>query len=264
LKNASGTHQDVPFQRVEKCQRDTSGRPLSENNNADDLHSNEQRWSEVSAMRRFILLVVLCGEARFLMAACTASGEAWPWNRFLHSVCFNSAVHKNVFLSPDKAKRIEVEEGKGFSLIVNGRTIAWPNYGKYVVLPIEFSWSPNSDAFFVNDGEGSGMNSVLHVFRLQDSGVGEEPNFNKLVAAAFRKDVGCSATAADPIVRGIGWSKDGAQILAFAQATVSNSCGTQGTFRGVILNLKTGSIERLDSEADARRVLHVLLPYNMR
>jgi hypothetical protein len=215
-------------------------------------------------MRRFILLVCLCAEARLLMAACTASGEPWPWNRALRSICFNGAIHKNVVLSPDAAKRIEVEENKGFNLIVNGRTIAWPNYGKYAVLPIEFSWSPNSDVFFVNDGERSGMNSVLRVFRVQNSGVGEGPDFNKLVATAFRKDVGCAAAAADPTVRGVGWSKDGAQIFAFTQATVNNSCGAQGNFRDVVLNLKTGSIERLYSESEARRVFRNLLPYNMR
>ena len=104
------------------------------------------------------------------------------------------------------------------------------------------------------------MNSVLRVFRLQDTGVTEGPDFNKLVAAAFRKDIGCSAAAADPTVRGVGWSKDGAQIFAFAQATVNNSCGTQGNFRGVVLNLKTGSIERVYSEVEARPVFRDLLP----
>ena len=70
-------------------------------------------------MRRCILLVCLCAEAQLLVAACTTSGEPWPWNRSLRAVCFNGAIHKNALLSPDKAKRIEVEENKGFSLIVN-------------------------------------------------------------------------------------------------------------------------------------------------
>jgi hypothetical protein len=138
------------------------------------------------------------------MAACSRSGERSPWNPSIRSVCFSRTVHKNVFLSPDKAKQIEVDENKGFSLVVNGRTVAWPNYGKYIVLPIEFSWSPNSEVFFVNDGEGSGMNSVLHVFRLQDSAAAEGPNFNNLVTAEFRKDVGCSVAASDPVLRGLG------------------------------------------------------------
>jgi hypothetical protein len=70
------------------------------------------------------------------------------------------------FFSADKGKRIEVEEGKGYTLIVNGRTVAWPNYGRYVVLQIVFSWSPTSEAIFVNDDEGSGMNPVLHDCRV--------------------------------------------------------------------------------------------------
>jgi hypothetical protein len=212
-------------------------------------------------MRRLILLVGLCAQAQLVIAACTASGEPWPWNRSLRSVCFDDAIHKNVFLSPDKAKRIEVEEGKGYTLIVNGRTVPWPNYGRYVVLPIVFSWSPNSDAFFVNDGEGSGMNSVLHVFRLQDSGVSEVPDLNKRVAGAFRKDVGCLAAAADPAVWGIGWSKGGLQIFAYAQATVNNPCGSQDDLRGVVLNVKTGSMEHWYSEPETRRVFRDLLPH---
>jgi len=215
-------------------------------------------------MRALILLVGLCAEAQLATAACTASGELWPWNRFLRSVCFNGAIHKNVLWSPDKAKRIEVEEGKGYTLIVNGRTVAWPNYAKHVVLPIEFSWSPNSDAFFVNDGEGSGMNSVLRVFRLQDASVAEVPDLNNLVAAAFRNDVGCPVAAANPTVRGIGWSKEGTQIFAFAQATVENPCGTQGSFHGVVLNLGPESIGRLYSERETRRLFGNLLPHNMR
>ena len=215
-------------------------------------------------MRGLIVLMCLSAQAGLVMGACTALGEMWPWNRSLHSVCFSESVHKNVFLSPDRAKRIQVEEGKGYELIVDGRSLVWPNYGKYVVLPIEFSWSPNSDAFFVNDGEGSGLDSVLHVFRIQDSKVMALPDVNKLVAAAFRRAVGCPATAADPTVRGIGWSKNGAQIFGFAQATVNNPCGAQGDFRGVVLNAKTGFIEQLYSEAEARRVFRDLLPDNMR
>jgi hypothetical protein len=179
-------------------------------------------------------------------------------------VCFNNAIHKNVLLSPDRTKRIEVEEGKGYTLLIDGRAVAWPDYGRYVVAPIEFSWSPNSDAFFVNDGEGSGMYSVLHVFRLEGSSVAEAPSLKKLTVEAFRRDIRCPAAAADPAVWGIGWSKDGAQIFAFAQATVNNPCGDQGEFRGVVLNWKAGAIERWYSEAETRRFLRDLLPRNMR
>jgi hypothetical protein len=212
-------------------------------------------------MKRLILLASLCAEVQLGMAACTSSGKPWPWNPALRSVCFTDAIHKNAFLSPDKAKRIEIEEGKGYTLIVNGRTVAWPNYGKYVVLPMVFSWSPTSDALFANDGEGSGMNSVLHVFRLQDSGAVEVPDFYKIVVAAFRKDVGCPSAAADPAVWGIGWSKDGLQIFAYAQATVNNPCGSQDDLRGVVLNVKAGSIEHWYSEPEARRVFRDLLPH---
>jgi len=165
-----------------------------------------------------------------------------------------------VFLSPDKAKRIEVEENKGFSLIV-GRPVAWPNYGKSIVLPVAFSWSPSSDAFFVIDGQGSGEYSQLYVFQMEPVGVVQSRDFNKLVSAAFRKDVGCSTTAADPSITGLGWSKDGAKIFVFAQATVHDPCGSQGDLRGVTLNVKAGSIERWYSERETRRVFRDILPH---
>lgn len=213
-------------------------------------------------MKWIFLLLTLCAEAQFAVGACTSSGQPWAWNPSIRGVCFNGTVRKNVFGSPDKEKRIEVEEGKGYTFTVNNRTVALPNYGKYVVLPIGFSWSPRSDAFFVNDGEGSGMNSILRVFRLQGSGLAELPDPNKVIAAAFRKDPGCATSAADPAVWGIGWSKDGLQIFAYAIATVNNPCGSQGDLRGVVLNARTGSVDHWYSESDARRVFRGLLPHD--
>ena len=177
------------------------------------------------------MLIGLWLQAQFVTAVCTRTGEPWPWNPFLRNVCFSTRIHKNVFISPNKVNRIEVQEGEGFRLFVGVQAIGWPNYGRYVVLPIEISWSPLSDGFIVNDGEGSGMNSHFHVFHLQGSAVSEMWDFYSLATAAFRKSVGCPASTADPTVRGIGWSKDGRQVFAFAQATVDRSCGTQGKFR---------------------------------
>ena len=87
------------------------------------------------------------------------------------------------------------------------------------------------------------------------------PDLDKRVAATFRKDIGCPAAAADPAVWGIGWSKDGAQIFVYAQATVNNPCGSQGDLRGMALNVSTGAIEHRYSEPEARRVFRHLLPH---
>src|SRR5580692_10625012 len=111
-------------------------------------------------MKSVVLAMILFAGTRSGAGSCTVSGASWEWNRFIRDVCFTRTIHKNVFVSPDHTKRIEVEEDKGTVLIVNGHAVPWRDYEKYVVLPIEFSWSPTSEAFFVNDGEGSGMNSV--------------------------------------------------------------------------------------------------------
>ncbi len=55
-----------------------------------------------------------------------------------------------------------------------------------VVPPAMLSWSLRSDAFFINDGEGSGISSVLRLFRVAAYGVTEDPTIHKGALSRFR------------------------------------------------------------------------------
>jgi DNA-binding beta-propeller fold protein YncE len=186
------------------------------------------------------------------------------WDSQLRNVCFTATIKRNVFTSPDGRKEV-VAEHNGFHVGVAGTVLNLPKGANDSFYPSEVAWSPSSEMFFVNNGDGSGTDGwTLQVFQLRGSAVTRGQGFNAMVVAAFRKAVGCPASAVDPNVRGLGWSKDGSELFAFAQSTVSASCGPQGTFRGVVLNLKTGSIEHFYPEATTRHLFHDLLPFNMR
>ena len=199
-----------------------------------------------------------------IAAQCTTQGWSWPWNNQLRAVCFTEAVRRNVFVSPDGRVNL-IAERNGFHIEMSGATLPLPEGANRTFYPSEVAWAPASGAFFINNGDGSGTDGwALQVFQFAGSGVVRGADFNALVVGAFRKAVGCAASAVDPNVRGLGWSKDGHELFALAQSTVSRSCGPQGTFRGAVLNLRTRALEHFYSAAETRRVLHNLLPYNMR
>lgn len=198
-------------------------------------------------------------------ASCTSQGEILPWGRHVRAVCFEEGVERDVFPSPDKRKSVVAEMGIGFHVLENDRSVDLPAGANDTFYPSELAWSPRSDRFFVNNGDGSGLDGwTLQIFRIEGSVVKTEPDFNGLVVAAFRKSVGCPAGAADPNVRGIGWSADGSKVFAFAQSTVKDSCGVQGRFRGVVLSITNGKIVRFYSETETRLIFRDLLPGNMR
>src|SRR6266850_2013687 len=70
---------------------------------------------------------------------------------------------------------------------------------------IMVSWSPKSDAFFVNDGEGSGMTSTFRLFRITSSTVFEDKAVEKATVALYRRRTHCSGRTLDPDVWGFGW-----------------------------------------------------------
>jgi hypothetical protein len=208
------------------------------------------------------LLFFVASQSAF--PACTSSGEPVPWNRDLRSVCFENGIKRNVFVSPDKHKSVVADSGIGYHVIEANRFLNLPDQANDTFFPSEFGWSPRADEFFINNGNGSGLDGwTLQVFRLGNSVVTAEQDFNGLVVVAFRKALACSSSAVDPNVRGLGWSSDGSRLFAFAQSTVHKSCGGQSSFRGMVLNIKEGKIEHFYSESETRSVFRNLLPSNM-
>jgi hypothetical protein len=72
-----------------------------------------------------------------------------------------------IFLSLPNSKVVTVTVDGFLKNSIEGKIIVFK--GPQVEPPAMFSWSPGSDAFFINDGEGSGMASTFRLFRIKGS-----------------------------------------------------------------------------------------------
>ncbi len=218
-------------------------------------------------MRIFILVILALLPAAVQSAECSHEGQSVSsegWSRQIRRVCLTNSIKANYFPSPDRAK-ILVADLNGFHLTINGNLVSWPEGEQFLARGSEVSWSPLSSAFFINSSDGSDPDGwSLKVYSLADAHIVEHTQINQSIAQRFRTDLGCSQEAVDPNVRGLGWSRSGGQIFAFAQAAVNEPCGQQGDFRGVTVDVTSGAIQKFYSETSAKEHFHSLLPYNMR
>ncbi|MGB8536642.1 MAG: hypothetical protein WCD57_09535 [Acidobacteriaceae bacterium] len=218
-------------------------------------------------MKTFILWIVFLSSAVLHAEKCTQSGQSLAsggWPRQLRTLCLTESIKINLFRSPDHRKVIEADID-GFRLIIDGKNALWPDGEEFLANNAEVSWSPTSSAFFINYGDGSGLDGwTINVFTIQGNRVVDHKEINDRIVRLFREHIDCSKESVDPNVRGLGWSRDGTHLFAFAQTTVSEPCGTQGEFRGAVASLADRSISKFYSQAEAKQHFHDLLPYNMR
>jgi hypothetical protein len=218
-------------------------------------------------MKICYLLFLLANLPLLHAVECTRYGKSIAdegWSKQIKRVCLFEGVPVNTFRSPDSRKLI-VADSHGFHLQIDGSMIAWPEGRNLFPSGSEVAWSPTSSAFFINYANGSGLDGwTLRVFVLSDSRLIEHQEINKEIVRRFRAAIGCSARAEDPNVRGLGWSTDGSLIYSFAQSTVNESCGKQGSFRGIVAGLTGEPVREFYSEIEAKRKFINLLPYNMR
>ncbi len=213
-----------------------------------------------------VALILLVGSSLHA-AECTRAGQSIiseGWSAELRRVCFTDSIKKNRFVAPDHEKVLVADE-TGFTVTIRGEKVAWGEGRDFNPWGSEVSWSPTSSAFFINYGNGSGLDGwTINVFSIRDDRLIDHKEINERVVRTFREEIKCSKGAVDPNVRGLGWSRDGEQLFLFAQATVSDPCGVQGDFRGAVIGVINGSISKFYSEVEAKSRFHDLLPYNMR
>jgi len=145
---------------------------------------------------------------------------------------------------------------KGRDLVVSGHSDLEP--------PAMASWSPRSDVFFLNDGEGSGMSSRLRVFYVSDSRAVENWEMNRMIAKAYKQENKCSDSSDDPNVWGLGWSEDGKKMYVMAQTIVGGTCGDTDSFRGYVVDVNTRSLQETLTTTQTKSRFRELLPKNMR
>lgn len=191
---------------------------------------------------------------------CSRSGGI-GWSNQLREVLPDCAVR---IVSPDGTLYLRVDTEGQIGVSRGDDTLHVAGRASRVEPPAMVSWSPISDAFFVNDGEGSGMTSVFRMFRIRNAEVSEDATIHKRAVALFRRLQRCRPEALDPDVWGLGWSADGKHLHVLVQSTVHNPCGAGGHFIGVTINAENDAIEERLSESATRRRFGSLLPPNLR
>jgi len=185
---------------------------------------------------RLLVSAIMCAAFCSISLAqnCEHSGTA-AWNESVRNVVPDCAVE---FPSPNN--RLLLKFASNGTMSVEGMTLRLR--GPQIEPPAMVSWSPRSDAFFVNDGEGSGMSSTFRLFRIKGTEVSEDQAVREAAGSLYRRRTRCSPSAIDPDVAGFGWGNGGSNIYLLVQSTVHEPCGRPDQFISLIVRTSDGKI----------------------
>jgi hypothetical protein len=164
-----------------------------------------------------------------------------------------------VTVSPDGSVKLRIDSNGHISGTATTNLAISPEI-KPVEAPAMLSWAPDSRAFFVNDGEGSGQTSVFRMFRISGDNIGEDFAIYRQAVAFFRNLKKCGSRSVDPDVWGFGWSPDGKRVYLLVQATLHDPCGRTGSFLTLVVNVADGKIIESLSESATKSRFQRLLP----
>lgn len=135
-----------------------------------------------------------------------------------------------VIPSPDNQHIISIRAGR---LTLTGRR--HPSLA--IEQPVVFRWSPTSDTFFLNDGEGSGQVSRFRYFTLAKRGWRESRRLDRAAEQLFLRIFDCTGgTSSYANVTGLSWR--GRMIRAVVQEGVhSEGCLQPRSDRNVMLEV---------------------------
>lgn len=208
--------------------------------------------SSVTAVLFAILSVTNAGVAQ----ECALSGTA-AWSdqlRYAIPSC------DNFFLSPNGRFLLTVDKDGALRVTETASRRALRARPIEIAPPAMVSWAPRSNAFFINDGEGSGMASSFRLFRVEGRNFSEDLTVERMAVSTFRRQAQCAQSSADPNVWGIGWSPDGTRFYLLVQATTNSPCGAPDSFIGMIVALRGNSIVQQMSEDETKRRFRTMLP----
>jgi hypothetical protein len=201
-----------------------------------------------------LLLALLVSLGTVARADCKYAGKP-VWSKQLLDLISDCETR---MISPD-GQKILIMKSDGDLGLSDTKKMSFEPVSYRVEPPAMASWSPDSEAFFIDDGEGSGMSSTFRLFRIHDAHVTRDDSFHQAAVRRFRKTIGCPSSAVDPNVYGFGWSSDGKQVFLLVQATVNESCGTQGTFIVLIASVADDSVIEQLTERQTKKRFRSLL-----
>jgi len=202
--------------------------------------------------------------AALLLAGCgddPRRSEAWTADLVGIDCCATTRLPspnstKTLIFEPDATGRVQVILSAG-----------WLRRQEVGVadIPAVSSWAPESQGFFISDGEGSGQTGAFRLFRTPDNGAALELTAaNRAAVAAYRAHVGCPAEASDPALRGLGWSKNGRRALVLAQPSIHKPCGQPDAYMVMAVALEDGRVLQQYAAAEAAERFGALIPANVR
>lgn len=166
---------------------------------------------------------------------CKSSDTHPAWNESIRDVVAGCAAE---FPSPNNHLLLKIASDGAMS--VEGTTLHLS--GPHVEPPAMVSWSPESDAFFVNDGEGSGVSSTFRLFRMKGTSFYEDKAVGQAAASLYRRRTNCSGASADPNVWGFGWGEGGGKLYLLVQSSVHEPCGSPDKFISLVVRTSDGKI----------------------
>lgn len=212
--------------------------------------------AEMSKIFMVLFVVALLASTCVEAQNCALSGTA-AWSPQLHDIIADCNNH---FPSPDNRVTLEVGTHGDMRLFAEPESQKLELNVRRIEAPAMVAWSPTSDAFFVNDGEGSGMSSVFRLFRLNANHVLEDESIEKKAVALYRHRAHCHWRAADPNVWGFGWTRDGRTVFVLVQATTNDPCGRSESFVTLVVSETDGAILETLSKEKSRERFAPLLP----
>ena len=187
---------------------------------------------------------------------CTMSGQL-TWNRALLQVLPGCPLSSE---SPDRRLRVQVDEQGDIHVFSRDASLQGES-PRPIDPPAMISWSPRSNAFFVNDGEGSGQSSVFRFFRIEGRRFREDPRFFGTAVREFLAERQCPKTHRDLSVWGFGWSPGGTEVFLLVQNGSHQPCGSPGEFLTLIVRTADhGIVSRLNEQQSKRRFRSQLPP----
>lgn len=194
---------------------------------------------------QLIVFSMMCASSRIGVAQnCKASGTT-AWNAVLRNVVAGCAFE---LTSPNQQLLLKIAPDGRMS--VDSESHHWR--GPQLVPPAIISWSPKSDAFFVNDGEGSGLSSSFRLFKVKGTEVSEDKTIEEKAVSLFRRRTHCASSSADPNVWGFGWSTEAKAIYLLIQPTVNDSCGRPDHFISAVIRTSDAAVSEVLSKEQTK------------
>jgi len=127
----------------------------------------------------------------------------------------------------------------------------------------EIAWSPDSEAFAVNQTEGGGgLGERVYVFSINSHGL-QKLDISRVIERDFGHPVRCEVKT-PPNTGFISWGSDASTLLVAAEVVPVSICKCMGTFRVYEINLPSLTIARTYSQTEAKQKFRSLLGPELR